>query len=310
MPKYLTVVVSLVIVLATLYYVNKLKEKELAVTVQKVENLGNFKRQKSCAKHPNFLNKLKIPQPIAIDLSQKQHKGLAFLYGKGLSKFLHLEAWEKFDYFSTYALSPKGDMFLTPMPFISVKKNTFEFQKNIYKLDSNSGKLSIWMTLDEVKAGGNNPFGVIALAYDCDDNSLWVSAIDETDYEHNRGVIYHIDVASKKILQKLEGIDALSLKLIKSEKGKFLLLGNARESALNALEIKKHKLSSELLTLVTLTDNAEHIRKIKIRGKNLLELQTIPFSYTLIAQTSGGEDRKLYNLEWNNINSNWFLQKK
>ena len=295
------------ILLASFSYLKSSKENEKLLSVEQIENIGNFTQQKSCARHPNFLNKLRIPQPIAIDLSQKQHKGLAFLYGKGLSQVLHLKTWEKFDYFSTYALTPKGDMFLTPMPFISLKEKTFEFQKNIYKLDSNSGKLSVWMSLEDVKAGSNNPFGIISLVYDCDDDTLWVSAIDETSYKVNRGVIYHIDIKSKKILETRNGIDALTLQLIRTDTGKYLLVGNARKNELNAFELKKNKLSLELMTLVKLPNTHEHIRKIKVRGQNLIELQTIPFSYTLIAETSGDDVRKHYAVKWNELISSWVL---
>ncbi len=304
MKKYLTIIMALFIVLGTLIYVKSLKEKSLISSVENVNNIGSFSVERSCAKHPNFLNKLKIPQPIAIDLSQKEHKGLAFLYGQGLREVLHLKTWEKFDYFSTYALDPKGNMFLSPMPFISVKEKTFEFQKNIYRLDTNSGKLAIWMRLEEVRAGGANPFGVIALAYDCDDHSLWVSAIDETDYERSKGVIYHIDIASRKILERVDGVDALSLKLVKSEKRKFLLFGGARENALYALDTK----SLKVVKLFSLANAHEYIRKIKVRGQNLLELQTIPFSYTLIAETSEGSDRKRYGLKWDKHSATWELK--
>ena len=305
LKKYLTIIVSIFIVFLSSWYVKTLKEHNRVTDVHQVKNIGNFSKQHSCARHPNFLQKLKIPQPIAIDLSQKQHKGLAFLYGQNLSKFVHLKTWEKFDYFSTYALDPSGNMYLSPMPFISVKENTFEFQKSIYKLDSNSGNLSVWMSLDEVKAGGNNPFGIIALAYDCDDHSLWVSAIDETSYDVNRGVIYHIDLKSKKILERVDGVDALSLTLVQSAKGKQLLFGGARESMLYALDTK----TLNVTKLFELPNSHEHIRKIKVRGENFLELQTIPFSYTLIAETSGGDDRKYYHLQWDTSSLVWDLSK-
>ncbi len=297
---------ALFTVLVALIYVKSLKEKRSVISlVENINNIGSFKLERSCIRHPNFLNKLKIPQPIAIDLSQKQHKGLAFLYGQGLKEVLHLKTWEKFDYFSTYALDFKGNMFLSPMPFISIKEKTFEFQKNIYRLDTNSGKLAVWMCLEEVRAGGANPFGVIALAYDCDDHTLWVSAIDETDYEESRGVIYHIDIESKKIIERLDGVDALSLKLVKSEKGKFLLFGGARENLLYALDTKELK----VVKLFSLPNPNERIRKIKVRGQNLLELQTILFSYTLIAESSLEDARSYYHLYWSRDDSSWRLSK-
>jgi len=41
---------------------------------------------------------------------------------------------------------------------------------------------------------------------------LWVSAIDRSDYHHQRGRLYLIDIESREILaENLEGYDILSL---------------------------------------------------------------------------------------------------
>ena len=309
LKKYLPIVIALFIVfIGVLWVIHEKNSKK--IKDEKNFDIGIFNRTRGCARHPNFLAKLRVPQPIAIDLSQQRYKGLAFLYGQGLNQAVHLKTWEAFDYFSTYALDPKGNMYLTPMPFVSVKTKTFEFQKNIYFLDTNSGNLSVWMSLDEVKPSPNNPFGVIAVVYDCDDSSLWVSAIDESSYDKGRGTIYHIDIASKKILQRVEGVDALSLALLKSSKGKFLLIGDARKSQLLAMEIREGRAFSNPSKLLELPNTLEHIRKIKVRGKNLLELQTIPFSYTLIAQTSSGEDRKYYRAVWQSAKRSWKINNR
>ena len=309
LKRYLPIVIAIFIVsIGALWAVNEKNSRK--IKEEKTFDIGTFNRTRGCARHPKFLAKLRVPQPIAIDLSQQNYKGLAFLYGRGLHRAVHLKTWERFDYFSTYALDPKGNMYLTPMPFVSVKAKTFEFQKNIYFLDTNSGNLSVWLSLGEVKATPNNPFGVIALVYDCDDNTLWVSAIDESSYSKSRGVIYHIDIESKKILQRIKGVDALSLALLKSSKGKFLLLGDARKSQLLAMEIKEGRALANPIKLLELPNTLEHIRKIKLKGKNLLELQTIPFSYTLIAQTSGRDDREYYRAVWQSSKHSWKIESR
>ena len=309
LKRYLPIIIAIFIVsIGTLWVINEKNSRK--IKEEKPFDIGTFNRTRGCGRYPNFLAKLRVPQPIAIDLSQQRYKGLAFLYGRGLHHAVHLKTWETFDYFSTYALDPRGNIYLSPMPFVSVKPRTFEFQKNIYFLDTNSGNLSIWLSLDEVKATPSNPFGIIALVYDCDDDTLWVSAIDESSYDKGRGVIYHIDIASKKILQRVEGVDALSLALLKSSRGKFLLTGDARKSQLLAMEIKESMALANPIKLLELPSFLEHIRKIKVRGKNLLELQTIPFSYTLIAQTSEGEDRKYYRAVWQSGIGSWKIESR
>jgi hypothetical protein len=303
MKKYLSVLLALLLVLLLAFGAVYFKQERQTEVQESTLNIGTFTKQNRCARHPSFLQKLKIPQPIAIDLSQQNHKGLAFLYGQGLKEALHLKSWEKFDHFSTYALDPKGNTYLSPMPFISIKKNTFAFQKNIYKLDTNSGNLSVWMTLDEVKSGKNNPYGVISLIYDCDDHTLWVSAIDESHYAQQKGVIYQIDIQSKKILQRLEGIDALSLQLVKTNYGKYLLYGSARENGLFALKLESNVMAKPT-KLFELPVANEYIRKIRIRDNNRLNLQTIPFSYSLVAETSS-KVRNSHTVFWDTKNKVW-----
>ena len=308
LKKYFSIAIALLIVMiVALWAIHEKNSKK--IKEEKTFNIGSFNRTRGCARYPHFLAKLRVPQPIAIDLSQRNYKGLAFLYGQGLNRAVHLKTWEAFDYFSTYALDPKGNMYLTPMPFVSIKEKTFELQKNIYFLDTNSGNLSVWKSLDEVEATPNNPFGIIALVYDCDDRTLWVSAIDKSSYDKGRGVIYHIDTISKKILQRVNGVDALSLALLKSSRGKYLLFGDARKNGLFSFKIQDKKLDFASKKLLELPSLNEHIRKIKIRGKNLLELQTIPFSYSLIAQTSRGEERVYYRAVWNERRGSWIISR-
>ncbi len=312
MKRYLPIIISLLVVLAVAFVV--INKKNNQTTKHKTEEkftIGNFNKQKSCARHPEFLKQLKVTQPITIDLSQQQFKGLAFLWGKNFSKVIHPKAWETYEHFSTYALDEVGNVYLAPMPFISIKPTTFNLQKNIYKLDSKTGKLDIWMNFDDVHPSASNPYGIISLVYDCDDQTLWVSAIDESDYREQKGVVYHVDVKTKKILQRVEGFDALTITLLRSEKGKFLLAGSARENALYAYGVENGVLSKKVNKLLELPSAQEHIRKIKVRGQNLLELQTIPFSYTLIAQTSANNrERNHYDAKWDSTSSTWSLTKQ
>lgn len=307
--KYLPILISLLIValVAFLVFINKSKEPIL----KQKESIGGFKKQSSCARHPQFLSTLNVTHPITIDLSQQQFKGLAFLYGKNFSQVIHPKSWENFEHFSTYALDKQGNVFLAPMPFISIKPTTFNLQKNIYKLDSLTGRISIFIHFDEVLPSASNPYGIVSLVYDCTDETLWVSAIDESNYREEKGVIYHVDIKSKEILQKVEGTDALTLRLLKSKNGKFLLAGSARKNALYAFKIEQQKIVKDSkIKLLELPSANERIRKIKIKKENILELQTIPFSYTLVAETSDKKERKEYEVEWDDKGSQFRVMLK
>jgi len=306
MKKYIPILISifLVSILSLLVYnIKNSKEKE----IEKEFNVGDFKRVSSGVRYPYFLYKYGITPPIAIDLSQQRFKGIAFLFGKGLRRVIHKKSWERFDYFGSYALDRDGNLFLTPMPFISIKPTTFNLQKNIYKLDSKNGKLSIWKNIDEVIPSPTNPFGIIAIEYDIKNHSLFISAIDKSDYNTQRGRLYYIDIKTKKILQKIEGYDLLSLKLIDTNRGTFLLGGSARENIVYAFEINKTKISKVPKKLFSLYDINERARKITIYKDNHLLIKTIPFSYNLIAQTQNGSIRKSYDFSYDKNISMWKL---
>jgi len=304
MPKYLPIVMTLIIVgLAGYFVVSKKNEhkqiKKVSIQEEKTNTIGTFAKQKTCAIPPKFLKQMNIPQPVIIDLSQKRFKGIALHHGKEFKQTVHPKIWEQYEHFSTYTVDRKGNIYLVPTPFISILPTTFNLQKNLYKLDSNTGKISIFMHFDDVHPSANNPYGLNAIAYDCDDATLWVASIDESDYASQKGVIYHIDLETKEILQKVEGFDVLSMTLLKSDKGKFLLVGSARDNGLYAYAIVKNRLEDKAVKLLELPNANEHIRKIKITAKNQLELQSIPFSYTLIAQ-SAKKDRMIYKVIWDN----------
>jgi hypothetical protein len=309
LKKYLPIFVVVIVLLVVAYMLVQKKNQKQSLKVEPSYNIGTFTKQKSCARPPQLLQRLGIPQPVMIDLSQKKYKGIALHFGKNFEKVFHPEQWKQYEHFSTYASDEAGNIYLVPTPFISIHPTTFNLQKNIYKLESKTGKISIFMHFDDVHPTANNPYGMNAIAYDCEDKTLWVAAIDESDYASQKGVIYHINPQTKEVLQTVEGFDVLSMTIVKSQKGKYLLVGSARDNALYAYSLNKGKLSPKPEKLLEIPSANEHIRKIKVKADNHLELQTIAFSYTLIAQ-SVKKEREFYDLLWANEEGKWKLKKQ
>jgi hypothetical protein len=263
--------------------------------------------KRSCARPPAFLRRYHVPQPVMIDLSQKRFKGVAFLYGKQLEKSLHLKQWEQYEHFSTYALNRQGDIYLIPTPFISIHPTTFSLQKKLFKLDAQSGKISIFMDFDDVRPTPNNPYGLSAAAFDCDTDTLWVAAIDESDYRQVRGTIYHIDLKHKTILQRIEKFDALSLAIVHTDQGKYLLAGSARDAGLYAFAFRGDRLDTQPVKLLSLPNPTERVRRIKVSGANTLSLQSIPFTYSLVARAAR-HDRTHYRAVYHADTNSWKIE--
>ena len=305
MKRFAPIVVALIAVAVLAAMVIRQKNSHPEASNPKPFTIGEFSPVKQCVRPPAFLRHVPIPQPVMIDLSQKRYKGVALLYGRKFSQTFHPKQWEQYEHFSTYALDTQGNIYLIPTPFISIHPTTFTLQQKLFRLNSRTGKIEIFMDFDDVHPDPHNPYGLNAIAYDCDDHTLWVGAIDESDYRRQRGVIYHIDPRTKKVLQRISGFDTLTLAIIHAAGGKYLLAGSARDHSLYAFAMTKgHGAEGTPHKVLDLPDPNAHIRKIKILSRNRLELQTIPFTYSLIAQTAR-QDRIHYEAQWRPAKQQW-----
>ena len=309
MKRFVPIVVALIAMAVLAAVVIWQKNSHSEVSNPKLFTIGEFSPVKQCVRPPAFLRQVPIPQPVMIDLSQKRYKGVALLYGRKFSQAFHPRQWGQYEHFSTYALDTQGNIYLIPTPFISIRPTTFTLQQKLFRLNSRTGKIEIFMDFDDVHPDPHNPYGLNAIAYDCDDHTLWVGAIDESDYRRQRGVIYHIDPRTKKILQRISGFDALTLAIVHAAGGKYLLAGSARDHGLYAFALTKdHGAKETPVKLLDLPDPNTHIRKIKVLSRNRLELQTIPFTYSLIAQTAR-QDRIHYEAQWLPAQQQWKLHR-
>jgi len=303
------IAVALVLVMGLATFVIMAKQRQVVSPDEHAFDFGTFSPSRSCSRPPRFLRRMHIPQPVMIDLSQKHYTGVALRYGHNFTRVLHPKQWEQYAHFSTYALDTVGNLYLIPTPYISIHPSTFTLQKKLFRLDTATGRVGIFMDFDDVHPRPDNPYGLNAVAYDCDDGTLWVAAIDESDYHHQQGVIYHVDPVHKRIVQKVQGFDALTLRLVHTDKGKFLLAGSARDNGLYAFAIvERQGLAFVPHKLLELPDPNAHIRKINLQAKNQLELQAIPFSYSLVAQAAK-EDRTYFSAKWSPKKQDWQIVK-
>ncbi len=306
MKKYLPIIFVFILLALGAYFI--LYEP---TTIQKSPkeqrvSLGSFTKEKSCARLPSFLYKNGIRRPI-IDLSQQQHTGVAFIDAKS-KKVLYNKLWGRYDALGTYTIDDRGNIYLTPNPFISITPATFNLQKAIYKLD-NSGKLERWMVLDDIAPNARNPYGLISIVFDCDDKTLYVSSLDKSDYKSAKGRIYHIDPKKKEIIDKVSGFDALTIALLKNQNGKYLLAGNARDNGVYASKFLNNKIQKDFIKLFDIPNPELRVRKIRVIGKNRLYLEAIKFNYSLIAQTTK-KQRIHYIAIYNPQTNSWSVQEQ
>jgi len=101
----------------------------------------------------------------------------------------------------------------------------------------------------------------------------------------------------------------LTLAIVHAAGGKYLLAGSARDHGLYAFALtQEHGAEETPHKLLDLPDPNAHIRKIKVLSRNRFELQTIPFTYSLIAQTAR-QDRIHYEAQWLPAQQQWKLHR-
>ncbi len=309
MKKFLPIVIVLAILAGASYFL-LLKEdstNQRSKAEVKEYKFSEFNRVRGCSSMPLFLYKAGVKRPV-IDLSQEKFTGIAFYYDN-FKKVLHKKSWERFEYLGTYAIDRGGNIYLTPNPFISIKPTTFNLQKAIYKLDSINGELTRWLEISDIKPNQNNPYGLISIAYDCDDGSLYASAIDKSSYKGSFGRVYKINPKDKSYKKVIDNFDALTITVLKSKDKKYLLAGSAMDNSLYAFEFKGKSLDKAANRLLSLPNPELHIRKIKVVGKNTLQLEAIKFSYSLIA-ASDNKKRVIYIATYNPTTNRWSIKEK
>ena len=305
MKKYAPIIVVLFLLAIASYFL--LFKDTIEPKKKTTFSFEEFNKNRSCASLPKFLLESGLRTSI-IDLSQQKYKGIAF-YTRNYQNVLHKKSWERFDALGTYTIDKFGNLYLTPNPFISIKPSTFNLQKAIYKMDSTTGKLTRWLVIDSISPSATNPYGFISIVYDCDDDTLYASAIDKSGYKGIKGRIYHINPKDKNYTIVVKNFDALTLNILKTKNKKYLLAGSAIDSSLYAFEFKNGKLNPKPHLLFTLPNPKLHIRKVKIIAKNSLQIEAIKFSYSLIAETNK-KQRYIFIATFNPTTKKWEIKEK
>lgn len=222
------------------------------------------------------------------------------------------KSWIKSGYIGSFDRDRKGNVYVFPTPYVSLKENPPEEQNQIYIIDSQTAELSLFMKLPaENTPNSKNPFGVMGLYYDCDTDSLYVSTLAGSKPKQEKGAIYQIDVNTKKILSKFENVDAIGVGVFNTNKGKRLYFGSARNSHLFSIKLDNQggfigeKNYENSLSQIKGGDSTV-IKKVVFSQKNkqfFMALKEIEFGFRLLAENN--PFKKKYNFEWGQKNNKW-----
>ena len=152
----------------------------------------------SCTKNPAFPSKEGMNPPYAIDLRQNDYfLGLQIIEAK-TGRVLRRPDWDDFGYLGLYTIDNHGNIYTSPVPYVSIDINPPELQNRILKVDGISGNMEEFLKFSSSKPPTpKNPFGVIGLIFDCDTKSLYATTVAGSTMNDEIGCIYQIDIETK-----------------------------------------------------------------------------------------------------------------
>jgi len=250
-----------------------------------------------CSKNPQFIQKVGMQQPVAIDTRQSRFPGVVFKELRGAKRIYRHPSWQLSGHVGSTVRDEFGNVYVVPVPSIGLDTNPLANRNTVFKIDSVTGLMSKFIELPTSDATSqSNPFGTMGLALDCDTRSLYVSSVANSAIDRVNGTIYQIDYTQAKIVSQLNGIDGIGLAVFDPGQGKRLFYGDARSSSMYSVSLLENgrfetntNPRHELSLLGIKNGDSTQIKKIQFRpdkqyGYKLIVNDT-EFAFRLLAHS-------------------------
>jgi hypothetical protein len=221
-------------------------------------------------------------------------------------------SWRQGGWLAPILIDNRGNIYTAPAPFISILDNPIANQNTIYRVDGNTGVMEVFMKLPLIDTTTiQNPFGIIGMILLCETNTLYVSTLSGSDRQHERGVIYAIDINTKKIIDKLTATDAMGLGITYATGKRQLFFGTGRNSDVFSITLnKKGRFSSSPQKEISLAGlgpyGDDKVRRIRTDQYGNLIIHGMSFNYNLIPQREKKET--IYNFFYDPESKKWILR--
>jgi hypothetical protein len=270
----------------------------------------------NCRKVPNFVQSLNMQQP-AIDSKQQGHNGGLLIRDiRNRNHAWQHKSWEQSGFIGAFDRDNKGNIYVAPLPYVSLLKNPPEKQNQIYLIDHKSAQMSLYLKLpSEFEPNSKNPFGSMGIFYDCETHSLYVSSVAGSLPKQEKGVIYQIDLNTNKIISSLKNTDAVGIGIFNTLKSKRLYFGSARKPYIYSIKLdqngsftgpKRYELSLSQIQGGDTTVAKKFVFK-KVQNKYQMTIKETEFGFRLMAENN--LNRKKYHFQYSISADKWkFLQ--
>jgi hypothetical protein len=187
-----------------------------------------------CAGTPAFVSRAGFA--AALSTSQKFIKGLALvpIDGSQRAPYRH-PSWDDAGYLGPFARLEDGTVLAAPVPQITLRDNPPQGQNTIWRVDPQTAEMAPWLELPPAQP--IRTYGILDMAYDCDTRMLYITSVGGSTLRQEVGRVFRVDVGAARVVEQLEGIDAIGVGVYNGPQGKQLYLGSARTPEVRVLAL-------------------------------------------------------------------------
>ncbi len=273
-------------------------------------------QQNNCKRMPIFVQKMGYPVNASFfSTTDERRMGLLLKQSSQannpnaqiVKEYQH-PSWQKGGWLAPIVLDEQGNIFVAPAPFINMLNNPNSNRNTIYKIDTKTGEMNEWLKLPTPDSTIQNPFGIIGMIYLCETKTLYVSTLAGSDRQNERGGIYAINTESKKIEDKITGVDAMGMGISYIEGKRKLYYGTGRSSDIFSITLSnKGTFSSSSEKVFTIQNlgvrGDDKVRRIFTNANGNLIVAGFEFNYNLIAPREKQETQ--YTFQYDEEEKKW-----
>jgi outer membrane protein assembly factor BamB len=261
------------------------------------------------------------PARSALSTSENRKMGLVLIQfnengdtTNGDKKIYQHPSWKTAGWLGPILIDPQGNCFVGPIPVINLLDNPPAKQNTIYKVDANTGEMKMFMELPVAEnISPTNPYGILAFAYLCETNTLYISTVQGSTRDTEKGFIYAVDATTGNIIDKIGNIDAIGMGISYISGKRRLYFGSARTADVYSVVLAKDgKFNGNPSLEFSIADlgprGDDKVRRIKFdKTTGYMQIYAVEFNYNLTAPTEKQES--IYSFAWNNDSQKWEYNK-
>jgi hypothetical protein len=275
-----------------------------------------------CKNQPAFFKSIGFdPNRTAYSTSENRKMGLHLIQynakgdtSNGGKKLYQHPSWKTAGWLGPILIDPQGNCFVGPIPVINLLDNPPAKQNTIYKVDANTGEMKMFMELPVAEnISSTNPYGILAFAYLCESNTLYISTVQGSTRDTEKGYIYAVDINTGNIIDKISNLDAIGMGISYISGKRRLYFGSARTPDIYSVVLSKEgKFKNDPSLEFSIADlgprGDDKVRRIKFdKTTGYMQIYAVEFNYNLTAPTEKQES--VYSFAWNEETQKWSYTK-